>query len=62
MSPGALLENSRIEVVLAKPVDKTEYQRYARQKLAFPSQVCIEIKRQRQMFYKSIRHTVCYVY
>ncbi|XP_052287077.1 APOBEC1 complementation factor-like isoform X2 [Dreissena polymorpha] len=35
---GALLENSRIEVVLAKPVDKTEYQRYARQKLAFPSQ------------------------
>ncbi|XP_052800784.1 probable RNA-binding protein 46 isoform X2 [Mya arenaria] len=35
---GAMLDNSRIEVVLAKPVDKTEYQRYARQKLAFPAQ------------------------
>ncbi|XP_053384141.1 APOBEC1 complementation factor-like isoform X2 [Mercenaria mercenaria] len=35
---GALLENSRIEVVLAKPVDKAEYQRYARNKTAFPAQ------------------------
>lgn len=37
--PGSLLENSKIEVVLAKPVDKVEYQRYARNKIAFPAQV-----------------------
>ncbi|XP_060555906.1 APOBEC1 complementation factor-like [Ruditapes philippinarum] len=34
---GSVLDNSRIEVVLAKPVDKAEYQRYARNKTAFPS-------------------------
>lgn len=39
---GSLLENSRIEVVLAKPVDKAEYQRYARSKTAFPAQLAMD--------------------
>lgn len=35
---GTILENSKIEVVLAKPVDKAEYMRYARTKTALPAQ------------------------